>query len=257
MDDKQVIANITINEEKPVGIALTGDWHVGNCGVAYDLLERDLRIIRDTEGLYAIGAGDYKDNYISGSPKGGQFGQIFQPGMQDQVAIFYAKMIKDKILAMVRGCHDHWDQTTTDRDFISFMCKETEAVNLWHGGDLYIKVGEQKYLWKIRHKYPFKSSLNVENSMRRIMEIQGPADIATEAHYHNPYIMDRHLMGEYRIFARCGSYKIWDEYAQRLGGYKGKPGVPVIILYPYQRKIVYHRDLLTGVEILKALRKNF
>jgi hypothetical protein len=251
---KQVKATITINEDKPIGIAWWSDWHEGAIGTDYARLEADTEKIRCTEGLYWIGGGDYKDNYITGTHAGANFEQIIQPGMQDIAVKRRMQMVADNCLALVRGCHDDWDKKQGDKDFIDQLCEITDAVNLWHGGDLYINLGEQKYHWKCRHKYPFKRSLNVENAMRRIMEIQGPCDVAAEAHLHNPYVMERHLMGEYRIFMRSGSYKVWDEHGQKLAGYKGKPGVPVVILYPDQRKMLAFRDMDEGIEVLHALR---
>lgn len=254
LSTKQVKATITIDEDKPIGVAWWSDWHEGAVGVDYDLLERDSQLIRNTEGLYWIGGGDYKDNYITGTHAGANFEQIIQPGMQDIAVKRRMQMMADNCLALVLGCHDSWSKKQADIDFIDEMCKTTDAINLWHGGDLFINLGSQQYHWKCRHKYPFKSSLNVENAMRRIMEIQGPCDIAAEAHLHNPYCMERHLMGEYRYFIRSGSYKVWDEHGQKLAGYKGKPGVPVIIMYPNEHKLLGFRDLEKGIEVLNALR---
>jgi hypothetical protein len=124
---------------------------------------------------------------------------------------------------------------------------------LWHGGDLFVIVGSQKYHFKLRHKYKFESSLNVENSMRRIMEMQGECDVAGAAHLHNPYYMERHFMGEFRVMCRSGSYKIWDEFGQKLAGYKGKPGIPTMILFPDRRHII-PLMLDDAIRVLKALR---
>lgn len=134
------------------------------------------------------------------------------------------------------------------------MSEITDAINLWHGGDLFINLGDQQYHWKCRHKYPFKSSLNVENAMRRIMEMQGPCDVAAEAHLHNPYVLTRHLMGEFRILLRSGSYKIWDEHGQQLAGYKGKIGVPVVVMYPDRKEKVAFDNLDQGIRFLTAER---
>jgi hypothetical protein len=163
-------------------------------------------------------------------------------------------------LALVRGCHDDWDKRNGDKDFVESMCQamteETDKgpINLWHGGDLHIKLNGIDYHFKLRHKYKFESSLNLENSMRRIMEIQGPCDVACSAHLHNPYYMDRHLMGEYRIMARSGSYKVWDEFGQKLAGYKGKAGIPVIILFPDKKKMI-PLMLDEAIDVLEALRR--
>jgi transposase-like protein len=254
LSTKQVKATIKIEDDKPIGIAWWSDWHEGAVGTDYDLLEHDSQLIRSTDGLYWIGGGDYKDNYISGTHVGANFEQIIQPGMQDIAVKRRMRMMADNCLALVRGCHDDWDKKQGDKDFIDSLCEITDAVNLWHGGDLFINLGSQKYHWKCRHKYPYKSSINVENSMRRIMEMQGPCDVAAEAHLHNPYCLERHLMGDYRYFIRAGSYKVWDEHGQKLAGYKGKPGVPVMIMYPNERKLIGFRELEKGIEVLNALR---
>ncbi|MGI5927931.1 MAG: hypothetical protein ACOX8A_12285, partial [Thermacetogeniaceae bacterium] len=66
LNTRQTQASIRLNGDKPVGVAYWGDWHIGAAGVDYKLFEQDLRKIRDTEGLYFIGAGDYKDNFVTG-----------------------------------------------------------------------------------------------------------------------------------------------------------------------------------------------
>lgn len=255
IDTKQVKANIRLNEDKPIGVAYWGDWHLGAAGVNYQMFDEDVRKIRDTEGLYFIGAGDYKDNYITGTHPGAQFEQIIQPGMQDLTVKHYMAQVADKCLALIRGCHDDWDKKSTDKDFIENLCYVTDAVNLWHGGELNIKLGDEQYYWRCRHKYKYQSSLNLENAMRRIMEIQGPCDVAAEAHLHNGYVMKRHMMGEYRVMLRGGTYKIWDEFGQKIAGYKGKPSVPVVIMFPGRHTMLEELFLDDAIEILKGLRK--
>ena len=83
----------------------------------------------------------------------------------------------------------------------------------------------------------------------------GPADVAAIAHKHNPFDMMRHLMGQYRIFLRSGSVKIWDDHGQQGGYGKGKPGVPVVIFYPNEHRMIPFTHLKDGVEVLNAIRK--
>jgi predicted transcriptional regulator len=260
LNTKQVKAHITIKDNKPIAIAQWGDWHTGGLGVDYERFERDEETIQNTDGLYWNGLGDYKDNYVSGIHIGSQYEQIIQPGMQDMAVKRIMQRNAENCIALVRGCHDDWDKKQGDKDFVETMCNvigeergDDGPINLWHGGDLFIQVGDIEYHFKLRHKYKFESSLNPENSMRRIMEMQGPCDVACSAHLHNPYYLERHLMGEHRIMARSGSYKIWDEFGQKIAGYKGKAGVPVIILFPDKKRMIplYLDD---AVDVLKALR---
>lgn len=238
LDTKQTKAHVTINDDKPVCIAWWGDWHEGAIGTDYGALNRDTELIGNTEGVYWIGAGDYKDNYQSHGHVGSQYEQIIQPGMQDKAVMHRLKKVSHNNIALVRGCHDDWDKKQSDKDFVESMCEITGSINLWHGGDIYITVGDVEYHFKCRHKYKFESSLNVANAMRRIMEIQGACDIACSAHLHNPYLEQRHLMGEYRVMCRSGSYKIIDEFGHKLAGYNGKIGVPCFILFPQTKKII-------------------
>lgn len=156
---------------------------------------------------------------------------------------------------IAHNCHEDWDKKLTDVDFMEHLCHVTESVNLWHGGEITVKIGDQSYLWRCRHKYKYQSSLNLENAMRRINEIQGPCDVAAEAHLHNGYIMQRHLMGQYRIMLRTGSYKVMDEFGQKLAGYQGLPTVPVVIMFPDRHLMIGELHLDNAIEILNSLRR--
>jgi hypothetical protein len=254
LDTKQVKANIRIDDDKPIAVAYWSDWHIGGKGTDYKAFQQDLELIRDTEGLYFIGGGDYKDNYISGTHVGGNFEQIIQPGMQDIVVMRQMEKVANKCLALVRGCHDSWDKKQGDKDFLATLCEITNSVNMWHGGEITIKLGKEDYLWRVRHKYTNKSSMNFENSMRRLIETQGPCDVAAEAHLHNEYSMCRHINGRYSILLRGGSYKIWDEHSQQMAGYKGKEGVPVVIMYPNEHRTINLDTLEDAIVHLKAAR---
>lgn len=254
LNTKQVTATIKLNETKPIGIAFWGDWHEGNIGTDYDFLDEDTKIIAETDGLYWGGMGDYKDNYITDAPKGGQFGQLIQPGMQDIAVEHRMKKVAHNNLWLIRGCHDDWDKRNGDRDFIESLCKITGGVNLWHGGTIYIELGKQKYCIKARHKFKFESGLNVENSMRRMFDMQGEYDAAVSAHLHFGFYMDRPLGGAHRILAKSGGYKKWDEHGQKLAGYMAENNIPTVILFPYEKRmlVMYLRD---AVFTLNALRK--
>ena len=252
VNTKQVRASVRLNESKPFAVVFSGDWHVGAQGVDYKTLESHIDLIAETDGMYFIGAGDYIDNAIL--HKGSDFESIIRPGMQMKAAARFMERIGDKVLALIRGCHEDFSKKVDDRDYLEELCQLTDSINLWHGGDILIKAGSQEYLWRCRHKYKFQSSLNLENAMRRIMEVKGPCDVAAEAHYHDGYIMDRHMMGEFRIMLRSGSYKVWDEFGQKLAGYKGHPMMPVVIMWPDRKEMLPIKDINVAAQVLNGLR---
>lgn len=254
LNTKQTKATIKLNETKPIGIAFWGDWHEGGAGTDYDGLDEDTEIIANTDGLYWGGMGDYKDNYITGTHPGGNFEQIVQPGMQDKMVERRMQKAAYNNLWLIRGCHDDWDKKQGDKDFIESLCNITGGVNLWHGGTIFVELGEQKYCIKARHKFKFESGLNVENSMRRMFDMQGEFDVAVSAHLHFGFYMDRPLGGAHRVLAKSGGYKKWDEHGQKIGGYEAERNIPTVILFPKEKHmlVMYLRD---AVFTLNALRK--
>ena len=254
LDTKQTRATIRLDETKPIGLAFTGDWHLGGKGIDYDLFREDADLLEKTDGLYAVGMGDYKENYLAGGHRGAQYEQIIQPGMQDEVVRYYMQKLRETFLLLVRGCHDDWSKKEGDQDFVATMAAEAEAVNLWHGGNLCIKLQGQTYTGHLRHKYKYESSLNTTNAMRRMFEIRGEADFAAIAHLHNPEVNMRHLMGKDRVMLRSGSYKKWDEHGQKVAGYQGAPGVPVLVLSPDKHEMIPFRDLRPAIHYLNAVR---
>ena len=54
---------IKVKSNKPIGVAFVGDPHIDNNGCNWPLLRRDIKILEDTEGLYAVNVGDLVDNW--------------------------------------------------------------------------------------------------------------------------------------------------------------------------------------------------
>jgi hypothetical protein len=254
MDTKQTKMTVKIDSDKPIGIAFTGDWHTGEHGVDYAQMDSDRELIIETEGLYSIGTGDYKGNYKPTKHPSGTFTQIASPSMQDLLVKEFFTQYKGTILAAITGCHDQWDFAISGRDFMSEMCQIAKCVNLWHGGGINIELGNQIYKIRARHKYKGESDLNTTNSQRRLLDAFGPCDVICVAHKHYPDMQQLDRMEQKVIYLRSGSYKIYDEFGQQLGGYKGKIGVPVVVLFPSEKKIVPFRELRDGITFLKAVR---
>lgn len=55
---------IKIKGNQPIGVCFMGDPHIDNNGCNWPLLKRDIAILKDTPGMYAINLGDATDNWI-------------------------------------------------------------------------------------------------------------------------------------------------------------------------------------------------
>lgn len=254
LDTKQVDGTVTIEDDRPIGIAQWADWHWGGWGVDYQLFQSDYELIKATDGLYAVFLGDSKENYISGAPPGSQFGQIIQPGKQDAVVLHYVGGLRDKWLAFLEGCHDKWTDNQANVSFIAKCAEVGGALNFWHGGTLTVKLGSQEYKGHLRHKFFGESKLNPLLPCRRMMEHYGYVDFAVVAHKHFPAKQEIVMAGQRCYLIRPGSYKVWDDWGQQIGGYAGIPAVPVLILWPHEHRLEAYMDLRAGVEALRYAR---
>ncbi len=252
-DTKQTSTTIKIDDDKPVGIAFWGDWHLGALGLDYEQFDADKAIIEDVDGLYYGGAGDYKDNYHA-IKFGSTSDQVAPPGMQDLLVKQVIDDTAHKCLWLTRGCHDDFDHQIADRDFVSELCGVADAANLWHGGIVTLHVGGQEYRIMARHKYKNESGLNTTNVQRNMMNDFGPCDVFAVAHKHFADLQYTKRMGQDVIYLRSGSYKRYDEWGQKLAGYEGEHAVPVVIFFPNERRMMPFKKLRDGVEVLKLLR---
>lgn len=154
----------------------------------------------------------------------------------------------------VHNCHECVSYKLDQRDLIEEFAEAAKAINLWHGGKLNIKIGDQNYKIFARHKYKNESSMNTTNAQRSMLNDAGPCDICALAHKHFPDLQMLDRMGDKVIYLRSGSYKKYDEFGQRIGGYSAIKAIPSVIIYPNEHKLVPFQELEDAVTFLKAIR---
>jgi hypothetical protein len=255
MSTKQTSLSLHIKTLKPILIGFLGDIHLGAKGVDYIKYRQDMIMIEHLKdmGVYLFGAGDYTNEAIEGSHKGERFDEILTPAQQRQLAKWGFNKIKKSMLGLVRGCHAHRLSNTTDTDLMEEFCGVAECANLWHGADVDIQVGDIMYNLNVGHLAPNESPVNTTNAQRRRCERKGGYDLVSIAHLHYPEINQKPFMGrESTIFVRSGTYKIYDEYAQRLDQLKGTYGVPATVFYPKEKKMVPFIDFNAAIKFLMS-----
>jgi predicted phosphodiesterase len=253
LDIKQTKTTLRFDSDKPLAIAFWGDWHLGSHGIDYEQFDKDRKLIKETNGLYFIGMGDYKDNNSAYVHKSTNENSIPQ-GVQDKLVLNFMEEVGSKNIVTIRGCHDDWDKKIADKDFISEICERINSVNLWHGGTITILLGQEQYKIFARHKYKYESSLNTTNAQRNMLNDIGPVDVVALAHKHYPDLQMLDRMGSKVVYLRSGSYKKYDEFGQKLAGYEGKKSIPIVVIFPKEHKIVPFSELEDGITYLKAVR---
>lgn len=256
IDDRQTAVTIDVEDDKPIGICFSGDWHIGGLYTDHEQLLRDSELIRDTDGLYNILMGDYCDNYITRSHAGGSFEQVVTADKQRELCeFFFASYYKRGNLAVLKGNHDNWEYKETGEDFVKYLARRIESPYLWYGGRITLRVGNATYRIQAHHSYKYNSSLNTTNSQRNLFNATH-ADIVALGHVHTNETHAKSVGGIDTVWMRTGSYKITDDYSQWLAGLKSDPRVPMCVLFPDRKKIVDFRDFRDGIEFLAMKRAN-
>lgn len=248
---KQTQLSLFIKDNKPIGIGFWGDWHLGAKGTDHLQWKKDVDTISHLDGFYYWGMGDYCNLAINNKNQGEHFDELLKPDQQISMARYGFEKTKDKALGLIRGCHPDRIYSLTGTDIMEDFCNITECANLWHGAEIKLQVGDIEYELRIRHKAPSESPINTTNAQRRQCERHGEADIIALAHLHYPDVEQKPFQGRDNVvFLRSGTYKHLDEYAQKLDGLKGTYGIPIVILYPKEKRMVAFKDFDMGIRFL-------
>lgn len=250
MSTKQTKLSLAIKDNKPIGIGFWSDWHLGAKGTDHLQWKKDVDIINHLKGFYYFGNGDYCNLAINNNNQGEHFDEILKPEQQILMARYGLERTKDKALGLVRGCHPDRIYSLTGTDLMEDFCGVAECANLWHGAEVKLQVGDIEYELRIRHKAPSESPINTTNAQRKQCERHGEADIVALAHLHYPDVEHRPFQGRDAIFLRSGTYKYWDEFGQKLDGLKGTYGIPMVVLYPKEKRMVAFKDFDMGIKFL-------
>ena len=245
---------ITIPTKEPIAVAFIADLHIGDRGTDNEALYADMKFLKDTPRLYAIFGGDIINNAIFGLKQSSMdmvLRQNLTVSLQWRAYEELVKELSDKILCMSTGTHEDWSTAVTGVDWVQKMAARQGIIYTGHGGLIKLKVGEIEYRIFRRHHYPYHTSFNPLHSVKRMWDM-GPHDfdIGVLEHRHRAAIetFDRH--GEERIALRCGSYKVYDEYARKLGYYGMKPANPTVILWPDRKRMLPFLQMRDATETL-------
>ncbi len=230
--------------DQPVGICFVGDVHAGG-NIDYDRFEDDIRLIRETDGLHVVFMGDLIDNFKPQAKSGtGLYHALFgSPDLQVAYITTRLRQVRaPKAIALCGGNHEAFDGRWAGIDRLPALASDigvpyfTEA-----GGSILAHVGEHRYHLVCKHDYVGKSQLNKGNSGRRLWNEWSwewaNADAVVLAHLHEPYLDQSMRKGEVVTTLRGGTFKIDDEWAESKG-YRPAYGVPLVILYPDERRLV-------------------
>jgi len=243
LSSRQDEVSITLKVKKPVYVAFLADLHIGAVGTKYREFHQKIDQLAMLPQTYIVSCGDTLDNYLPSWHAEGQFEAICPPEIQKRLLEYIYGKLKGRFLAIIQGDHDESSHYADDFDWTKYLCERLGCANLGFGGLIHLTVGDQYYRVHARHRYRFNSSFNLTNTVKRMREQLGDFDVGVVAHNHQPAIEHVEQADKYRVFVRPGSWKAADRYARRIGFTTLPSYVPVVKLWPNERRMLAFPDL--------------
>jgi len=245
---------IKIETKQPIAVPMTADWHLGAPGVDYDSFVKDVKFMRDTDGIRPLIGGDGYHNIIQASKVGSGMNQS---PICVQKAVYYnvLKELKEKILAISTGNHNYWTAMAEGEDWDGELARRLKVVYLKHFAMINLVVGDYPYPILRIHKSRFNSSFNLTHNCKQNQRVYYPdARIVVVEHNHTAAIEQYRYNENECVAIRTGTYDVYDDYAMQNGFFGSYVCNPTVVLFPDKDKIVGFKDMQDAAIYLKAVR---
>lgn len=248
---------IKVKTNKPIGIAFVGDPHIDNNGCNWPLLRRDISILEDTEGLFAVNIGDLTDNWI------GRLIRLYADQEMSKkqawkLAKWFLKETKVKWLCHLLGNHDLWNDGPY---LIKANATPQVPVEEWQSRFQVVFPNGQRVRVHAAHDFPGSSIWNKQHGPQKASMLQEEADIFACGHKHMWAINEGENAERGFLYwlIRARGYKFIDSYADQLGYASQKYGATITAIIDPSikdgpKRIRCFSDLEQAAEFLTYLR---
>jgi hypothetical protein len=213
------LARVHVTMDGPVGMLVFGDPHLGSHLTNWPALERDINLIKDTEGLFATNIGDTGDNWT------GKLAHLWadnemSASTEARLTHWFIEELADQWLLLLYGNHDLWSGAGSALPWLAQQhgildANWSQRVALQFPNGREVRVGA----------YHGANGHSMWNSVHGGIKLakMGPRDhLICAGHIHQSQILYPVVdpgSGEWSTVLQVGSYKdISDNYGKRLGG---------------------------------------
>lgn len=249
---------VSVPEKKPFGVAFVGDPHVDDNGCNWPLLKRDMAMLANTEGMYAINLGDSANNWV------GRLSRLYadQDTSKQTMRKLVKWMMRDagvRWLVWLMGNHDMWsdDFTTWQRE----VGAQRLVMQDWQARFKLVFNGDQSIRIHAAHNFPGNSIWNTLHGPQRAAHTKTMAHIYACGHTHNWAIHQEESASRDFTYwlVRARGYKFIDSHAENLGHFPQDGGATITaIINPEATTesglIQVFADMEQAVSYLKWLR---
>ena len=204
---------IKVNDPLPFGIVAIGDPHLDDSGCNWALLQEHVRLIRETDGLYCVGMGDYSNNWV------GRLARLYaNQETSHETALrlvewFIGTLAENgKLLLLIKGNHDMWSGVG---DPIKWMTPGGTLQQDWVARLDFTLPNRSSFKMVAAHDFPGHSMHNILHSNGREAKMGVHADVYLTGHKHSWGVHHTENGKRAHVYwlARARGYKFADEYS--------------------------------------------
>lgn len=214
------------------------DLHIGDPNSDFKLIQERIEYIKNTPNAYCILNGDLMDTAVSASV-GDTYGAALQPEEQLKQCVKIFNPIKDKILAVLPGNHEHRVYKTVGLDMTEIMCAQLGIPEKYSPTTalIFVRFGKQNhggrtgkpYLYTIYATHGAGGGRREGGKINKLADLASivDADIYIHAHTHLPLVFKNSF---YRVSSSNSSVALVDKMfvntaaALNYGGYGDAQG---------------------------------
>lgn len=212
---------VRVDTDEPIALAFIGDPHLDDNNCNWEVLMRDVNIIRTTQNMYAVPGGDYINNW-SGRLR--EKLSMHQEVTQDQgwkLVEWFVEKLKDSIIIMLKGNHDLWSKSHGNGDPLDWIAGASNVpMEDWSCDfTLQFKNGAQCRV-SAAHDYKGNSQWNPLHGPMKKAKMSGfhpHVVLAADKHNWAMFANEDGETGHHYWVCRARGYKFHDEYAKVLG----------------------------------------
>lgn len=252
---KLIIVDIPV--AGPYGILHFGDPHVDDDGCDWKALRRDIRLVQETDGLFASNVGDTRNNWVGRLAR--LYGQQSTSAKESLVlADWFLNQLKGKWAYLIGGNHDAW---SGDDDPLQWITSQMKALYEPSEARIGLRSPDGKIVvMNARHDFSGNSQWNPTHAVMKAAQMGVRDDVLICGHKHQSGygVIKDPENGKVCHCIQVASYKVFDRYA-REKGFKDQSISPCVMTVidpdaaPINRIQVFW-DSVRGAEYLKWLR---
>jgi len=248
----------------PYGVVGLPDHHLNNLGTNLARALEDAEFIANHPALFAVGIGDWLDNFIVGRLERERRKDIMSHSDAWRLLEYYVTILAPKLIAGISGNHMDWSTEAGGVDLMKKLFEDHGLGAIYDPDQVRVRLTSPngaQFTHLARHKYKGSSRFNPMHAiMVHILERWEGEDVIWGGHIHQAghASVEKRWLGESKVVhgIQLGAYKIIDGYAKREHFRPSQPFlVPMTLHDPDAGTTMFFEDMHQGVKYLDLLRK--